>query len=295
MQVNSVSLNSVQNFNGHKKENKHQKMREISPEMQLEILDRLANASDKDLQKLALKEASLAVNDKKHKRIDKAIMYGALPLVGGLAAVVRNPSKAVSFGTRLGNITKFATAASSWIGSLLLMDGIFAAENKINKKSETARNFDKNHPFISLALTVGASIGAVALAIAGGTKLANKAIKAIKPKTAEKLTEAVGKIDKKLNGNRFLNSLSKATDKVPSSLKGLAKGIIDWAPMMMIIGQISHSFNHASVKNNVANAKYAELRAARDNAATVIDTIAKAQEEEIAEKIAEEQIAPEEA
>lgn len=278
MQVNSVSLNNVESFGSRKYKKDHQE-NEYS-----KVIDDLPNASDEDLKKLAIKEASIAVNDKKHKRINNALYWG-VPVAGGLAAVVRNPAKAgILTSARLGNLTKFATTTASWLGALLLMDGVFAVKNKVSKNSDTVRKFDQNHPIISLGLTIGASIGAVALALTGGSKLANKAIKAVKPETAEKLTKIVTKFDKGLENSKVLNTISKGIDKVPSSLKGLAKGIIDWAPMMMIIGQLSHSFNHAAVKNNVANQNYADLKVARDEARAEV---------EAAERLAEEDQLPE--
>ncbi len=282
MQVNAVSLNNVESFGSRKK-------RDFSYDdvpkggfipAATKVLDDLPNASDEDLVKLAKLHASYDVNDRKHKRINDALYWG-LPVVGGLAAVVRNPAKAGTFmSARLGNLTKFAGATASWLGTFLLMDGIFAVKNKVSKNSDTVRKFDQNHPFLSFALTAGAALGAVTLAIAGGSKLAPKVLNAIKPETAAKFTEVVTKLDKGLEKSKVLNKISKGMDKVPSALKGLAKGIIDWAPMMMIIGQVTHACNHAAVKNNVAAQHYAELRELRDEARAEV---------EAAERVAEEQ------
>lgn len=272
MQVNAVSLNNVESFGSRKYKKDHQE-NEYS-KLYSKVIDDLPNASDEDLKKLAIKDAAIAVNDKKHKRINNAL-YWSLPVVGGLATVVRNPVKG-----RLGNLAKFSGANASWLGTFLLIDGIFAVKNKVSKNSDTVRKFDQNHPIISLGLTIGASIGAVALALTGGSRLANKAIKAIKPENAEKLTNIVTKLDKVLENSKVLNTISKGIDKVPSSLKGLAKGIIDWAPMMMIIGQLSHSFNHAAVKNNVANQNYAELKIARDEARAEVEATERLAEED---------------
>lgn len=278
MQVNSVSLNNVESFGSRKYKKDHQE-NEYS-KLYSKVIDDLPNASDEDLKKLAIKDASIAVNDKKHKRINNALYWG-VPVAGGLAAVVRNPAKAGTFtSARLGNLTKFATTTASWLGTLLLMDGVFAVKNKVSKNSETVRKFDQNHPIISLGLTIGASIGAVALALTGGSRLANKAIKAVKPETAAKFTEVVTRLDKVLENSKVLNKISKGMDKVPSALKGFAKGIIDWAPMMMIIGQLSHSFNHAAVKNNVANQNYAELKIARDEARAEVEATERLAEED---------------
>lgn len=272
MQVNAVSLNNVESFGSRKYKKDHQE-NEYS-KLYSKVIDDLPNASDEDLKKLAIKDAAIAVNDKKHKRINNAL-YWSLPVVGGLATVVRNPVKG-----RLGNLAKFSGANASWLGTFLLIDGIFAVKNKVSKNSDTVRKFDQNHPIISLGLTIGASIGAVALALTGGSRLANKAIKAVKPENAEKLTNIVTKLDKVLENSKVLNTISKGIDKVPSSLKGLAKGIIDWAPMMMIIGQLSHSFNHAAVKNNVANQNYAELKIARDEARAEVEATERLAEED---------------
>lgn len=272
MQVNSVSLNNVESFGSRKYKKDHQE-NEYS-KLYSKVIDDLPNASDEDLKKLAIKDASIAVNDKKHKRINNAL-YWSLPVVGGLATVVRNPVKG-----RLGNLAKFSGANASWLGTFLLIDGIFAVKNKVSKNSDTVRKFDQNHPIISLGLTIGASIGAVALALTGASKLAPKVLKAIKPENAEKLTNIVTKLDKVLENSKVLNTISKGIDKVPSSLKGLAKGIIDWAPMMMIIGQLSHSFNHAAVKNNVANQNYAELKIARDEARAEVEATERLAEED---------------
>lgn len=286
MQVNSVSLNNVESFGSRKK-------RDFSYEdlpkegffpAVSKVLDDLPNASDEDLVKLARINASYDVNDGKHRRIDKALYWG-LPVVGGLAAVVRNPAKAGTFtSARLGNLAKFATTTANWIGTFLLMDGIFAVKNKVSKNSDTVRKFDQNHPILSFGLTVGASIGALALAVTGASKLAPKVLNAIKPETAEKFTKVVTKLDKGLENSKVLNTISKGIDKVPSALKGFAKGIIGWAPMLMIIGQLTHSFNHATVKNAVTAKHFAELKEMRDEARAEV---------EAAERLAEEDQLPE--
>lgn len=276
MQVNAVSLNNVESFGSRKKRdfgyNDVPKGGFIPAATK--VLDDLPNASDEDLARLAKLQASYDVNDRKHKRINNALYWG-LPVVGGLATVVRNPVKG-----RLGNLAKFSGANASWLGTFLLIDGIFAVKNKVSKNSDSVRKFDQNHPFLSLGLTIGASIGAVALALTGASKLAPKVLKAIKPETAAKFTEVVTRLDKVLENSKVLNKISKGMDKVPSALKGFAKGLIDWAPMMMIVTQVAHSCKHAAVKDSVAAQHYAELRELRDEARAEV---------ELAERVAEEQ------
>lgn len=274
MQVNSVSSNNVQSFG--------QRKAYQAPDgagMEYRVLEGLANAKDSQLQGLAWKEASHAVNDKKHRRINNALYWG-LPVAAGLAAVVRNPMKsAKGVSGRLLNLKTFAGTTLNWAGTFALIDAVFAGKNKLAKSSETVKDFDKKHPFLSFAAAIGAALGAVMLGSKGISKLTEAAAKHIKPDTSKKLGNLLNSFNQKLTDSKILNKTSELAGKIPSAIKGFAKGVVEWTPMMMILAQISHSFNHAAVKNNVAYQKYDELKTAREEARTILNDMETAQED----------------
>lgn len=253
MHVNSVSMASAQGFEGKKKA---QKQVVITPE-------RFANMDDRDLKILANHIASERVNDKKHRKINNALFYN-LPLAGGLATLA-TAGKA----TRLGKLGAFAGSTLGWTAGLLVADGIISGKHALERKSSKVREFNKNHPIISTLGVIGTIFAGMIFGGRGIAKLGEKVLPKIQasklyaqnaPKVI-RLTEKAGTV---LENNKILNVLSKGLEKVPSSIKSFGKILAVNAPLMLVLGQLGHAFNHRAIRDKVAMDTFAELKESQD-------------------------------
>lgn len=243
MQINSISPN----FTG-KREN----------------IQTFINLDDKTLKQAATLKTLQSIDTKKHKKLDKALVYG-LPAAIGLKAAAN-----VARGNRL-KAFGFSTA-----GFGLILAGIsagWAAEKFITRKSETLSNFAEKHPILSF---IGGSLGALAVggaALRAGDKLFDKVVSSkVYGKTASKLKQT------KLfaNASKYASKATKfAGDniaKLPSALKGVAKVAANWAPTAVIIGSILHIVNHAGTVNRTFAQNYGELKEKQLNLARKMNT-----------------------
>ena len=247
MQVNSVSVNKASFGN--------------RPEVTRYMAEQFAKMDDKTLKTAAYQQATVDVNTKKHNRIGKAIFW-SIPLAAGLAAVVKNPAKTATKilntnTSRLSNLGKFAGTALNWASTFAIIDVVFGASRKLEMSNEKTKQFSKEHPTLSFIAKVGTAVGALALAGFGFSKLARKA--ASKPgKFATK--KLVYKFNNALNNSKVLNKVSKGLDKVPSAIKGFAKGVAEWSPMLLILTSLSHSLNHSRALAVKTGQNYGQLK-----------------------------------
>jgi len=254
MQVNSVSLQQsrAQSF-GHAEHD----FEKFKKNMQRQF----AQLDDNTLKKLAYHEASVDVNDKKHRKINRAII-ASIPAVAGLALASRVPSALLRPGFARGS--KLAIALGEmlrWVGAFAVIDGVFGAKRLAEKSSKKVRKFGNEHPMLSTVATIGASLGALVLGRKGLSKLVSK-LPAGKPNIAT--LKSVVKFNKHLNNNKILNLVSKGLSKVPASIKSVGKGILNNGVWILAGTSLLHAINHNKVKNTVAVDNYMRLKDAQD-------------------------------
>jgi len=270
MQVNSISSNDVQSF-GQKKGYK-------APENMIaerRVLEMLANADNRQLQHLAVKDASAAAHGKAHERAHRVVWYN-LPLVAGLAAVVGNPAKASAkalFSPRMKNLGTFAGVTAGVAFGLALINAVFAGIQKLGSSFEATRKFDKNHPILSIAGTIGAAYGVFSLAGAGISKLIERASEHIKPSVVDKAMKKAVAFDKKLVNNGVLNSISNVISKTPASVKNAAKKFAPFIIPSMIVFDLAQMLGYSANKNSIAYKKYDELKTAREEARNILNDL----------------------
>lgn len=246
MQVNSVSNHSV-----------NSKAAFGNRDYQRAILEEFANADDKTLRRTATQIADQQVDSKKHKKVSNAIWW-SIPFFAAASAAV-----AVT-GGRIPMLKQFVKTAAVWAGSFAAVDLLHAGKRTLNKNSESAREFDNKHPVLSTVLTFGAAIGAM---FAGGVAV-NKLAGKFGPKLIEKAKNL--KVDKFIKESKVINKLSEWAGKVPSSLKTLGKGALDWSPFMLAITSLFHTTNHQRTRTNQAVNNYVELKAAQSQVRTAL-------------------------
>lgn len=234
-------------------------------------LEILANMDDDTIRQIAYAKASHDVDDKKHKRISKAL-YLSLPVAAGLASAVKDPSNTVEFikdsykGLGKINLNRFARLnnfASSFLSlgtAILAIDATFGARKFLENKVDAVKDFSKDNPVLTTLATIGLSFGA----ISGANKLMSKALTKLTEKVSAKdILNSVTKKAEFLNNNKVLNYVSKKLAKVPSGIKNFGATVLDYSPILLICSSIAHSLGHEKAKaseyqnnyNNIVNAQ----------------------------------------
>lgn len=282
MQVNSVSNSSF----GQK---------QVDPR---KALERLANADDRELKYWARQQASIAVNDKKHRKID-SLLLGLLPAAGGLAMAALHPAKAAAAIGKAGktisplmqNLGTFYKTSAKWLAAFPLIAVVAAGRNKLIDSSETVNNFDKKHSFLSYAAFIGTSMGVLALGNKALKKvtpvLVNKFTKVL-PNTTEKIIDKLVKFDTRLNASKVVTKSANALKSVPSAIKLGLRGLASFAPIMLVGAQTVHSINHSNAKREETIKNYMQIKQSQAVAKTVLSAMDKMDAEKAAVEAAEE-------
>lgn len=237
MQVNSVSLNgrvSKTSFGDNT------------------LQERFASLNENELRQLAYAKSSHEVNDKKHKRLDRAII-ASVPLAAGIAAAAAPKSM-----SRIGRLASFGLGAASWILPFAVVDAVFGAE-KLAKKNKSVKDFAKEHPMLTVMGTFAASIGAYLGLRHGAIKGLNK----YGDKIFEKASPYMDKLAKSLNDSKFIDKVSATLEKVPSSIKEFTKTALNWSPWVLLLTSITHTFSHDDARAKNFSQNLEELKMAQ--------------------------------
>jgi len=217
------------------------------------LQERFASLNENELRQLAYAKSSHEVNDKKHKRLDRAII-ASVPLAAGIAAAAAPKSM-----SRIGRLASFGLGAASWILPFAVVDAVFGAE-KLAKKNKSVKDFAKEHPMLTVMGTFAASIGAYLGLRHGAIKGLNK----YGDKIFEKASPYMDKLAKSLNDSKFLDKASATLEKVPSSIKEFTKTALNWSPWVLLLTSITHTFSHDDVKAKTFAKNFEELKTAQD-------------------------------
>lgn len=237
MQVNSVSLNgrvSKTSFGDNT------------------LQERFASLNENELRQLAYAKSSHEVNDKKHKRLDRAII-ASVPLAAGIAAATAPKSM-----SRIGRLASFGLGAASWILPFAVVDAVFGAE-KLAKKNSSVKDFAKEHPMMTVMGTFAASIGAY-LGLRHG---AIKGLDKYGDKALEKASPYIDKLAKLLNSSKILDKASGVLKNIPSSIKEFSKTALNWSPWLLLFTSIAHTFGHDDAKAKNFSQNLEELKMAQ--------------------------------
>lgn len=237
MQVNSVS--SAQTF----------KSNNVNPAAIL------AFASDRDLQQIAYAKTLHDVNDKKHRRIDKAL-FASIPIAAGIAAAV-TPAKAA----RIDRLISGSLVTAGVTASLAVIGAAFGLRNKIDENSETAAKFSRNYPLLSVLATSAAAFAGIVALNKGSNKILNTKFA---NDLFAKLEPTLEKLGKKLDASKVLDFTSKQLAKLPSAFKEITKTALKWSPIAIIGTQIVHDINHDRVKTKEYYNNFAQLKTAQN-------------------------------
>ena len=223
-------------------------------------VDNIIYADDEQLRKIAYYQTQENFNEKKSRRVTNGLFYAA-PLAAGLAQAVLGDGKTKLFSKeltgiagRLGSGLKTAAGFTAVLGAIDLLSLGF---NKLVNKSDKAKEFVKEHPFVTLGGLIATGLGVVF----GMNKGISKLAKFNAPKLLQNATEKVAGF---LNTNKFIGSVKNAlvglAAKTPVVLKDIGKGALDYAPTALLFGGLFHSIASSGAKNREFAKNYNELR-----------------------------------
>lgn len=224
-------------------------------------IDAMINMDDKSIRDIAYLQTSSKYNHEKSRKITNALFYSA-PIAAGLATAVLSKGGKTTFFSK--EVTGLAARAANglkvagvWTAALAAIDLLGFAKNKLSDNSPEVRNFDREHPFISMGLMLGAAIGAVVGVQKGAAKLGT--LKA--PKFLQNIAE---KSNKFLNNNKTVismkKSLLKLAEKTPAALKDIGKTALEWSPTALLFGGLFHSIHSAGKENREFYNNYNQLK-----------------------------------
>lgn len=248
MQVNAISSQNTdfaQNFRG-KRDN----------------IDAFINLDDETIRQLAYLKTVESVDDKRHRKLDRGLM-NLVPIAAGVVTAVASP-KLWSKTGRIEKLIAFGETAAKWFAAFGIIDLVFAGKNKLDQVSEKSREFANKNPLLSFLATAGLSFAAIAGAKKGFGKLIDKYGVKLVGKFDGKISNALVKAGKKLDGNKALNWISKQTTKLssktPSALKNIGKGLLEWSPLLIGLGAVTHSADHGRIKAQEFSKNYTDLK-----------------------------------
>ena len=269
MQVNSVSQNKVQSF-GNRKQDK------------MERMIAFANLNDKQLQQIALKKADEKYSAKDYNR-KQNLLYYSIPIVSALAnfqaptlmALPKNikPENLdrikhlMADRTRSVKLKNFGKSAILGTAAFAIFDLALRAKRKIDKKSETLTNFNKEHPFLSTVANLAIATSAVLLGRAGLAKVVQKLPTKLDRNTLKFLVKAKNFI----NNNKVINKVANYAQKAPEAVKTFAKGALNFAPWLLVLGSFTNSINYSGNKTREIYKNYDQLKTAQAEVRAVLD------------------------
>lgn len=223
-------------------------------------VDALIGLDDNSLRRIAYAQTEAKFQDKRPGRISKALILGA-PLVAGLGTALLTKGKSKIFSKEVSGLgARLAEGLKTtglWTASLAAAAAVGVGKEKLSKNSESVRKFDNNYPLLSVFATLATAIGALALVYKGGARLG----KINAPKFMQKAT---ANVDKFLANNKTVTGMKNTVKgwlaKTPDGVKRFAKGTLDWAPTMMLMGGIFGGADANNTKNRDFVRNYAELK-----------------------------------
>lgn len=235
----------------------------ISPNFQgrRDNVDALIAMDDNSVRKLAYLKTSAKIDHDKNRKVTNCLFYNA-PLVAGLATAVLSKGENTKIFSKevtgvASRMAKGLKVAAFWTAGLLAVDLLGALKNKVAQKSPEVRNFDREHPLLSMGTMLAAGLGTLALVCKGAGALSK--VKA--PKFMQNGTEKVANF---LNESKLMvkakNGYKNLLAKTPSALKEIGATALDWAPTALLFGGLFHSVASANAEKREFVKNYTELK-----------------------------------
>lgn len=238
-------------------------------------VDAIIGLNDNAIRAIAYEKTMAAVDDKKHRKLTKAMFY-SIPLVAGVASAVLSPARSKFLSKELtgisGKLMNGLKTTAMWAGVIAAVEAVSGAKSLIEKHSPEFKQANRENPFLSFVGTAAAFLGVVTLGGRYLPELTQKVMNHIKPASVTKFANSVIKKGNKFNNleavktmNRWAKNLGKKDYMQP--LKTVGETVLSWAPSLLLWGGVFHSINHGFVKNREFVNNYSNLKETQSNLA----------------------------
>ena len=223
-------------------------------------IDNFIGLSDNAVSAIAYEKTLSKANEKKHRRINKALIAAA-PVAAGISAAVFSKGKSKIFSREVSGLTaRLATGLKNsalWAVILGAVGVVCGTKSYLSNNSKDVREFEKKHPLLSLGTLFAAGLGALVLVEKGASKLAG--VKA--PKFLQKMTKNVNKY---LNNSKNIQTMSKKVkvlgNKIPVALKSSGAKLLRHSPTILLLGGVLHSITHSLAVSKEFSKNYTDLK-----------------------------------
>lgn len=222
MQVSAIS-SSTQGFSGRARKRDN--------------IDEVISWNDDQLRSIAYLK-TLQKDKQRRKNVNR--LFTAVPVVAALSAGILTKGKASMFGKEVGGFAAKTVngmkAGGYWAMLLGTASAIGLTTNALTRKSDSVREFGRNHPLLTLGTQIGALFAAVTYLPKGASKLYSM----IKPEVIAKAGKGVGEVAEHINRYiktpKFMQGWGETiSSHVPEVVKDAGKVALAWAPDVTLV------------------------------------------------------------
>ncbi len=231
-------------------------------------IDTLISMNDNEVRRLAYIKTINNTEDKKHRDASKALILST-PLAAGAASALLDRPLVKLFSREItgasARLINGAKGAGKWGIMLGTACGINMLRRYMEDKSPDFERFTNENPFLTFGASVAAFAGTLALGAKGVSKLAETALKNIKPQSIVKFDNKIAKYTDKFNSNSavaYITGKAKALKDKNwlEPIKPVAAWSLKWSPLLLLGGAFLNNVNHGRAKDVEFVKNYSEIK-----------------------------------
>lgn len=231
-------------------------------------IDTIIAMDDNQVKRLAYIKTLNKIEDKKHHDATRAMIM-ATPLAAGAASALLGSNRVTLCSNIVtgpfARVLKGLGGAGRWSILLGVAYGINKARQYFENKSPNFDRFTSENPLLTAGASIAAFAGAIALGAKGISKIAEKSLKYINPKTIIRLDNKIVSAANKFNSNIIVSKTAKYANKVKNlqgiePLQVIAKKALSWSPAILLGGAFLNEWVHGRATDAEFVKNYAEMK-----------------------------------
>ena len=231
-------------------------------------IDTIIAMDDNQVKRLAYIKTLNKIEDKKHHDATRAMIM-ATPLAAGAAYALLGSNRVTLCSNIVtgpfARVLKGLGGAGSWSILLGVAYGINKARQYFENKSPNFDRFTSENPLLTAGASIAAFAGAIALGAKGISKIAEKSLKYINPKTIIRLDNKIVSAANKFNSNIIVSKTAKYANKVKNlqgiePLQVIAQKALSWSPAILLGGAFLNEWVHGRATDAEFVKNYAEMK-----------------------------------
>lgn len=231
-------------------------------------IDTIIAMDDNQVKRLAYIKTLNKIEDKKHHDATRAMIM-ATPLAAGAASALLGSNRVTLCSNIVtgpfARVLKGLGGAGSWSILLGVAYGINKARQYFENKSPNFDRFTSENPLLTAGASIAAFAGAIALGAKGISKIAEKSLKYINPKTIIRLDNKIVSAANKFNSNIIVSKTAKHANKVKNlqgiePLQVIAKKALSWSPTILLGGAFLNEWIHGRTADTEFVKNYTDMK-----------------------------------